>query len=196
MSAHVLQVEKLWEQYALTRSEVAQDKLLRHLAGILRKKAESWGHRWNNCKLCAADFESIFLEEAWKLCEKYNHYDDFYFYETLLLVCNRRAIDLIRTNTKTKQGAFNIQVLRLKEEAADFLADTSVNVEEDVIFNSIVTQIFKDTSLTEQERLLLLARYEYPDASLKELSNLVGLEHHEQVRRSFNRIRKKMAHYI
>lgn len=192
---YVLQVEKLWENYALTRSEIAQDKLLKHLTEILRNKARAWGRRWNNCKLSAADFESVFFEEAWKLSDSYIHYGDFYFYETLILALERRAIDVVRKQTRTKRGTFEVEIRRLKEETADYLADININVEGNVIDRCVVTQMLNDDTLTEQEQQLLLAKYEYPNASMIELARGVRLKHHEEVRRTFNRISKKMSHY-
>jgi DNA-directed RNA polymerase specialized sigma24 family protein len=192
----VRQIEKSWEKYAFTHSQESQKKLIELLENTIKSMARWWGIRWNNCKLSAADFESIFFFEAWKLCDDYNHYTEFYFYETLLLILNRRAIDLVRKNTKTKQGAFELAVRPLKEEAEDYIPDKSVDVENQVTDRIIVAQILNDSTLTDKERELLKAKYLNPDASMAELASHVGLKHHEEVRRLFKRIRLKTAHYL
>ncbi|MDQ0233028.1 hypothetical protein [Metabacillus malikii] len=196
MVDYVLQIESLWGKYAYERTEHALERLIRHLSPILKMKAHSLGNRWNNSKLSAADFESVFYETTWQLCDKYNHYGEFYFYETLLLSLERRAIDLTRAHTKTKRGAFEVDIRRLKEEAAEYLADESIDVEGSVLEGLLVTQLLNDVTLTIQERQLLQAKYEYPNASMTELAKAARLKHHEEVRRSFKRIGKKMAHYI
>ncbi|MBT2697238.1 hypothetical protein J7E79_07415 [Bacillus sp. ISL-40] len=199
MIDHVLQVEKLWERYALaldpTEKEQRLEKLLKRLSLVLKGKAKAAGAQLNNSRLSAADFESIFFEEAWKLCDSYNHYGEFYFYETFLLVLKRRSIDLIRQRTKTKQGTFELKVRQLKEEAADYLPDKQTDVEGRALDSIVVTQILNDAALTEQERQLLRAKYESPDASKAELAQAVGLKHHYEVTRIFGSINKKLASY-
>lgn len=192
---YVLQIESLWEEYAIKRSEHAQEKLLKQLSYTMKQKAKAWGYHWNNSKLSAADFESVFFEEAWKLCDKYNHYGDFYFYETLLLVLKRRAIDVIRKQTKTRKGAFEVEIGMLKEEAADYLADERIDVEGSVLDSLLITQILNDDTLTIKERRLLQVKFELPNVSMTELAKKARLNHHEEVRRSLNKIGKKVAHY-
>jgi hypothetical protein len=199
MIDYVLQIEKLWECYALAlnehEKEKAQHSLLKQLSFVLKGKARAAGAQWHNRRLSSADFESIFFEEAWKLCDDYNHYSDFYFYETFLLVLKRRGIDLVRKRTKTKQGAFELEVRRLREEAADYLADTKVNVEEETINSLVVTQIFNDKTLTEQERRLLRTKYENPNLTKAELARAAGLKHHYEVTRIFDKVKTKLAAY-
>jgi hypothetical protein len=199
MIDYVLQIEKLWERYALAlnayEKEKAQHNLLKQLSFVLKGKAKAAGAQWNNSRLSAADFESIFFEEAWKLCDTYNHYSDFYFYETFLLRLKRRGIDLVRQRTKTKQGAFELKVRRLKEEAANYLPDKQIDVEGDTLNRLVVTQILNDKTLTEQERRLLRAKYENPNATNTELAREAGLKHHYDVTRIFEKVRAKLAAY-
>ncbi|MCH6264617.1 hypothetical protein [Neobacillus citreus] len=199
MIDYVLQIEKLWERYALAfdtqEKEKAQHKLLKQLSFKLKKKARAAGAHWNNSRISAADFESIFFEAAWKLCDKYNHYGDFYFYETFLLALKRRGIDLVRSRTRTKQGTFELKVRRLREEAADYLPDKQTDVEGRTLDSLLVTQILNDETLTERERRLLRAKYENPDASKAELAQAVVLKHHYEVTRILDKVRTKLAAY-
>jgi hypothetical protein len=199
MTEHVLKIEKLWGRYALELDTIKKaqrlNSLLKELSFMLKKKAEAAGRQWHNSRLSAADFESIFFEESWKLCDNYNHYGEFYFYETLLLVLKRRGIDLVRKRTKTLRGAFELEVRRLKEEAADYIADTQTDVESSAIDSLLVTQIFNDAALTEQERRLLQAKYVNPDLSKAEVAKAAGLNHHQEVTRIFDKVRVKLAAY-
>lgn len=199
MIDYVLQIEKLWERYALELNDHEKEKalhnLLKQLSFVLKGKARAAGAQWNNSRLSAADFESIFFEAAWKLCDEYNHYSDFYFYETFLLALKRRSIDLTRHRTQTKQGAFELEARPLKEEAADYLPDKKTDVEGDTINKFLVAQILNDAELTEQERTLLRAKYENPNAANSELARAAGIKHPYEVTRIFNKVRVKLAAY-
>ncbi|GAM12110.1 hypothetical protein [Mesobacillus selenatarsenatis] len=194
---YVLQIEKLWERYALeldtAKKEQRLETLLKQLSHSIKWRAKEAGKQWNNSRLSAADSESIFFEEAWKLCDNYNHFGEFYFYETLLLVIKRRGIDLTRNRTRTQQGAFELKVRRLKEEAADYIPDTQTDVEGSSVNSLLVAQILAVPTLTEQERKLLRTKYDNPDLSKVELSSALGLKHHQEVTRLFKRLKIKLA---
>jgi hypothetical protein len=194
---YVLQIEKLWERYALeldtAKKERHLETILKMLSLTIKGKARATGARWNNSRLSAADFESIYFEEAWKLCDNYSHYGEFYFYETLLLVLKRRGIDLIRKQTTTHQGAFELKVRRLKEEAADYLPDAQVDVEGSALNSILVTRMLTVSSLTKQERELLRVKFHNPDLSKVELARAIGLKHHQEVTRLFKRLKIKLA---
>ncbi|MGD7021505.1 hypothetical protein ACQCVK_02870 [Rossellomorea vietnamensis] len=196
---YVLQIERLWEKYKLCfdNTEKAQrlNTLIKQLSLPIKRKAEALGAQWNNKRISASDFESIFYEELWKLCDTYNHYGDFYFYETLLLVLERRGTDLIRKRTRTKQGIFECEIRRLREDAADYIADPETDIEGDTINGLLAAQILNDTALTDRERSLLIAKYENPDLSKAELAGIAGLKHHQEVSRLFVKVQKKLASY-
>lgn len=191
---YILKIEKLWEEYAFTRSKQTQLRLLKTLNFTIRQKAYSWEKKWKKKRLSHADFESVFFEEAWKLCDAYNHYGDFYFYETLLLAWKRRGTDITR-KLQTKKGGFEAELLPLLPETAEYLSN-DIDIEEDVVNRHLVTQILNNESLTGKERHLLREIYKNPDASYLELAETIGLNHHEQVRRMLRQIKKKLSYIL
>jgi hypothetical protein len=190
---YILQIEKLWEDYAFDRTETNLDKLVKTLKFTVKQKAEAMERRWINKRLSMADFESVFYEELWKLCDNYNHYGEFYFYETFLVAISKRGIDVTRKLT-TRKGQFETSILPLKEETVEFIPDPRVNIEKDVINCDLVKRILTDRSLTEQEIGLLQAIYSNPETSNRELANELGFNHHEQVSRTLNKIKKKISY--
>ncbi|BCC09441.1 hypothetical protein BCM0060_p2107 (plasmid) [Bacillus cereus] len=74
----------------------------------------------------------------------YTWYQTFYFYEGLCLKLHNRGLDIVR-ELRTKQGKFDVNALLLKEETAEFIADTRVDIETDVINSDLVERILNDT---------------------------------------------------
>ncbi|HFJ9408619.1 TPA: hypothetical protein ACLBZV_001428 [Bacillus cereus] len=195
---HVLRIECLLIDYRYACygfDKEIEEQALHHLLQALDysiKKNSTWLEcNWKSKGLSQADFESVFYEEAWKLCDTYDWYSDFYFYETFLVAIKNRGINITR-KLITKKGEFERNVLPLKEESAEFIADTRVDIETKVINGDLVERILNDSSLTEQERILLQAIYNNPDTSYRKLAVAVGLNHHEQVTRLLSRIRRKL----
>ncbi|MGG0275712.1 hypothetical protein [Bacillus rhizoplanae] len=193
---YILQIEKLWERYAFERTEEALSKLVGSLKFTIEAKAGAFGNKWRNKRIDSADFESRFYIELWRMCEndKYTQYGRYYFYETFLLAIKRRTIDVIREFANDNQRAFEGSTVSLKQETQHFLA-SETDIENEVGNRQLVAQILDDASLTEQEREVLSAIYEDPDASYLKVAKAVGLTHHQQVKRILERISKKLAQY-
>jgi len=189
----ILEVEHLWEQYAFDRNEENLNKLLKKLKFSIKKKAEYWGNRWKWTKLCRDDFESAFFEATLKLCDEYTHYNEFYFYETLILVLKRKSIDVSRWLT-TKKGEFENSIQFLDEDAYEFLPDLNIDIESDLITKDLMIQILNEKTLNQQEKLLLQTMYENPYSSKRELASLSGLNHHQAVSRSQRSIKNKISY--
>lgn len=192
--AHILRIEKLWENYAWNPTDENLHRLLSSVKFTIYRKAEAWHNRWKNKRLCKDDFLSAYYETAWKLCESYSHYQEFYFYETLCLAINRRGIDLTRKLLR-KQTDFEVAAIPLLDETADYLPDKRINIENDVVINDLTGRILKDESLTMKERQLLQVIYDNPDASNREIASIAGLNHHYSVTRSLRRIKQKINHF-
>ncbi|MFI8657995.1 hypothetical protein [Priestia megaterium] len=190
---YILSIEKKWEAYAFNRTdENLMNNLLKALSYKIKVIAKYWEKNWNKQRLSASDFESVFYEAAFKLCEEYGWASEFYFYETLLLIFERRAIDLTR-KFKTQRGRFEASILPLKEEKVETFADT-VDIEREVLNRDLVTQILNNEALTMQEKKLLQEIHSNPDASYKNWAEAIGLKHHQQVIRMLQRIKRKIYH--
>lgn len=191
--AYILSVEKKWETYAFNRSdENLMNDLLKTLSYKIEMVAKYWGKNWRDKRLSSSDFESVFYEAAFKLCDEYEWSSEFYFYETLLLIFERRAIDLTR-KFKTQRGRFEADILSLKEETVETSADT-VDVEKEVLNRNVVTQVLTDEALTIQEKKLLQEIYKNPDGSYKEWAEAIGLKHHQQIIRMLQKVKRKVSH--
>ncbi|MEH7441120.1 hypothetical protein V7201_02185 [Bacillus sp. JJ1122] len=190
---YILQIERLWEEYAMNRSEFNLNRLLKQLEFTINRKAAYWGNRYK--QIPTADFISRFYEVVWEVCMEYNHYQDFYLFETVCLVIERRGIDLTR-KLKTEKGSFEKNILPLKEETADYIPDPRVNVESDVIDRDTVEQILNEDSLNTKERRLLQALYCNPELSYRDLAKVAGYNHHTEVTRSLDKIKMKINYII
>lgn len=155
-------------------------------------KARAWANKWRNKRLYEDDFASVFWEEAEKVCYGPKNFD-YLTYETIMVAMDRRAIDLTRKATLTKQGEFECSVARFNREEA--FKDQAVSIEDEVLNKLVVQQILNDPALTMEERHLLAVIYETPNLSFQELACLSGLKHHEQVRRILTRIKNKLSDY-
>ncbi|HFU7057689.1 TPA: hypothetical protein ACGN81_004772 [Bacillus cereus] len=193
---YILQIEKLWERYAFERTDEALSKLVGALKFTIGKKAEMYEKKWRNKRIGSADFESKFYIELWRICEndKYTQYGTYYFYETFLLAIKRKAIDVVREFANHRQRAFEGGAVSLKQETQHFLA-SDTDIESEVENRHLVMQVLEDTTLTAQEREVLCAIYDAPDASYSKVAKMVGLTHHQQIKRILERISKKLAQY-
>lgn len=190
----IIKVEKLYQTYAYNPTKQNEQQLLRELSFSISKKAVYWENKWKNKRLCKEDFESAFYEAAWELTTKYNYYCDFYYYETLCLVWERKAIDITR-KLKTKKGKFQTSILPLDKGSEEFISD-GTNMEEDIVNYDLVVNILNDENLTKLERQLLKTLYTNPDLSYRDIAEELGLNHHEQVRRILSKINKKLAYSL
>ncbi|WP_028400507.1 sigma-70 family RNA polymerase sigma factor [Ectobacillus panaciterrae] len=195
---YILKVEKMWETFALAfdREDREQrlEKLLIEFGFTIQTKAEALANRWNNKKIPVADFEHEFWITAWLLCEEnYNHYTEFYLYETLLLALERKSVDVVRKYTNVKRQAVNTDSLPLLTEA-DNLYPSDEDIEKQATDRILVQQLLSDETLTAQERGILETMYEHSDSSYRKIGEELGL-HHEQVKRNLERIRRKLRHY-
>ncbi|MCM3224016.1 hypothetical protein M3644_30265 [Bacillus cereus] len=194
---YILEIEKMWESYVLAdRSEYAFERLLKRLDFVIKKKSKICERKWMKMKITADEFESVFYEAIWKLCDGndenigYTSYGVYYFYETLELVLERREIDLVRKNT-TKQELFESSTVPLNKYANEFISD-EVNIEDEIIDKQFLRDMIWNPLLKKEESDLLSIIYRNPDLSYEKLGRMMGLKHHEKVRRTLKRINKKL----
>lgn len=197
MVKYILEIESLWGKYALkNRSEYAFKQLLERLNFVVRKKSKICERKWIKMNISAEEFESVFFESIWKLCDGdnenigYSSYGTYYFYEMLLLILERREIDLVRKYT-TKQSVFELSTLPLKNYAEECITD-GVNIEDQIIDKRFVQEIICNSLLESEESNLLLVIYNNSDLSYEKIAKIIGLNHHEKVRRILKRINKKL----
>ena len=69
------------------------------------------------------------------------------------------------------------------------------NLENAVVQKLLLEKIFKEPSLTDEERKLLKLMYDNPNITLDELANQMKWGYREKVRRTLKRIRMKLQKY-
>lgn len=163
------------------------------LKATIKNKALAYGTRWKSKRLSSDDFESVFWEEAWKVCDNYGG-GDYLLYETITLALERKAIDVIRKATESKQGRFERSALPLSDDFENFYPD-SIDMEGEITNKIIVEQILNDEALTPIEKRFVSTMYQNPDAPLNQLAREMGFKHHEQARRMLEGIRTKLKKY-
>lgn len=171
-----------------------EDIVFLMLKDSLQKMTNYYAWKWNNYRISAADFESAFWGESWKVISDYawrGGSGKFLLYETLVLAWNRQAIDVVKLATRTKKGMAFHTALPLSDYSDEIIPDTRVNIEEQVI-NKIMLEKFMKEVLNPKERILLQVLILDPLASLRELESIVGYSK-DTVSRTLIRIAKKLV---
>lgn len=171
--------------------------MFRVLQLTIQGVAESFGRRWANKRLSSHDFESVFWVETYKLFQKYTEegiHPDFLFFETLKLMLERRAIDVVRKATKTKKGAIHHDIDGLGENFEQTYSDSD-DIEKEVTDKMFVNVLISDGTLTDDERHLLEVMHANPGATLRELAEQTVFNHPQKVSRAMKRVRGKLAKY-
>lgn len=164
------------------------------LKTTIQMKARAYERRWKNFRLSAHDFESVFWEVTWKIIEFYHYDNPYMLVETLELAWKRRALDVIRSATRTNRGRVWHTAVPLKDRFEQFYPDP-LDMEEMVADSVVVQQIMSEAVLTTDEKKLLQAIYSNPEATNRELAELMKRPHMEYVRRTLKKIRGKLAAY-
>lgn len=184
----ILQMESALE-------ELSFEELYTALSPFIKNFATQLAYKWNSKRISQHDFESVFMEELWKL---YNKYDstktEYYFYEVLSMQLNRRKWDVTRHFTQTKQAVFenNTQSLDVLHATGKDIPSPT-NMENEVVNTLVAEQLLNDDELlSQQEKEVLQAKYERPSISYRELANELNLNHYEQARRIYKRATNKI----
>ncbi|MFF2890778.1 hypothetical protein [Paenibacillus sp. NPDC057967] len=176
------------------------------LTVTIEGKAAKYARRWKRYRLEPEDFESIFYESVWTVAFQYfdmRGWDtDFYYYETLLLVLDRRAVDYIRKMTGPAEALSRLAVLvadmsEPKSDPKRPVTKTDVQrLENEVIDRVTLADALRRADLTETERAVIVYMYTEPDVSYREIAAAIGLGHGETVRRAFGKAAGKLRTII
>lgn len=168
--------------------ELSFEELYTAISPFIKNFATQLAYKWNSKRISQHDFESLFMEELWKLYSKYDpSKNDYYFSELLAIQLNRRKIDVIRNYTNNQNQFEHTTHLLDKDLPSNF------DVENEVVNTLVAEQILNNNDLlSEQERKVLQVKYERPNVSFLELANELGLNHHEQARRIYKRATNKI----
>lgn len=179
----IYKLEKGWDDCADVRDF---GKVYKMLEKTIRGKAEYYGRKWSNKRLSQHDFESVFWETAWHIVEEYDGTGQYYLYETVTEAFKKRAGDIIRKATKTKQGRLESEALSIKEQTERYVYATSL--EKRITDKLVVDQLMPLVLPGNCD--LIFAIKQNPDASNQEIADLIGFAHREKVRRKKEKIKK------
>ncbi|MGC7870991.1 hypothetical protein ACPUYX_05595 [Desulfosporosinus sp. SYSU MS00001] len=150
------------------------DWLFELLQGLVVTKARSAAKNWGGLRIPAAEFESVFWEEALRIADSHSLDDEFLLYETLELSIKRRTVDLARKFGYSNQERFEREAASLQAMQMD-LPDWRVDVGESVTDKLFLQQLLTDPDiLLPDERELLQIRLYHPHATLRDLAVLAG----------------------
>lgn len=167
------------------------DKLYHLLRPIIHSKAKRYGRLWKWTELTAEDFCSEFWEVTWNLVEQPYKRTGYLFYDTWELAVSRRAVNLIRRATQTRQLEFENEAVRVGDRIVDMAVDHR-DMETTVINRLYVQSILTDNRLSPTDRQLLQTIYRNPDSSFQQIAQMVGLRWSQQVIRRLDGIRRRL----
>lgn len=169
------------------------DALYDELLKVIKFWSEYYYCTCYNLRLDYGDFFEVMINAAVDTTNKYSSNSDFSLFQTLQLVLKNRGIDLIRKAKANKRAIWH-KAARLPDNFDTTYAD-DFNLENAVVQKILLEKIFKDPSLTEEERKLLKLMYDDPNITLDELANRMEWGYREKVRRTLKRIRMKLQKY-
>lgn len=189
-------VEDAWYDYAADEDEKDFYRLFELLKKRIRWQAYQWEKNYRDkLRLSQSDFESIFWETAWKVCEKYDELPyDFMLFEYIRKAMESRAIDLLRKES-SRQWEFEHNVKSFEKEFEEKEYADIINIEREISDKLFIYQMINDDALTDKEKEVLKAMYYNLTLSYRDLATHTGYNHPEQVRRTIKRIDKTLSRY-
>ncbi|PEK60779.1 hypothetical protein [Bacillus pseudomycoides] len=186
----VLAVEKAWNRYAMLRLEEGEnafyimfnDYLIR---GLIKSILNKFENAWKNKQIFRDDFESVFWEKLWRVCQEHSWNDEYYLYEKIRKSLECTGYNLIKSKLRTDKRKANHQNIDLVEDLEKF--DSPFCIEGNVETKLLIEQYCNDTEVN-----LLTTYLESPYLSYRDLGRLCGINHPERVRRILNSAKRKL----
>ena len=192
--SRIRRTEAAWERYARQETDINELLDIAPIRELVERRARHYGRKWAHIRLTEADFSSLFWQDAWETATGYTWAGRYYLYEMIDLAIRSRAYKMVRAALAKKRQVWS-NALPLADGFESWFPDPNVRVEDEVIARVTVEAMFSHWSLTEQERVMLHALYQSPDASLQELADMCGLSNKVTAGRMKDRLRVKLAAY-
>lgn len=210
------QVEDAWAKYLLEclgRKERGEpepyrygyDDLAKHTDYFIGSQAKQYARRYQKIRLYEDDFEGLFRIKVADAALRYPAKEGGYFFDFLRTVIRNAAVDLIRSATTEKNKVNHLAKSLDKEITNDegfetsiiqTLPDESMNTEGMALNRVLIDEMAGDSTLTEQERQLFQYLRSYPDATLQEMADEIGVRDRKQASRIKERLSKKLQKYL
>ncbi|WP_336471307.1 sigma-70 family RNA polymerase sigma factor [Bacillus sp. FJAT-51639] len=190
----ILTLEKSWEKYARQRLEegenafrIIYDNFL--VSYIVRVTLNKFENAWKNKRIFRDDFESVFWEKLWCVCQEHSWNDEYYLYEKIKKALECAAYNLIKSKLRTDKRKANHQSIDLVASLEKF--DSSFCIEGDVITKLLIKQY-----CDELEEQLLITYLENPYLSYRKIGRLHGINHPEKVKRILDSAKGKLGKVV
>ncbi|MDC2863996.1 sigma-70 family RNA polymerase sigma factor [Bacillus sp. BP-3] len=189
----ILEVEELWESYAMQRLEEGEnafDIVLNNpgIKRILQRNLYQLDNGWKKKRIPREDFESILLEKLWTVFRDYSWAEDLFVYEHITKALKDAAYDLIKLNLKTDKRKANYNDV---EVVCTFDSYKSSSCVGDVDTKLLIQQYCND-----QEQRLLIAYLDNPGIPYAELGRMYGINHHTKVKRTIDSALHKLKQAV
>ncbi|AFQ28008.1 sigma-70 family RNA polymerase sigma factor [Bacillus thuringiensis] len=190
----VLAVEKAWDKYAMLRLEKGEDAfyiifndyLIRFL---MRSTLNKFENAWKNKRIFRDDFESIFWEKLWHVCQEHSWNDEYYLYEKIRKSLECTGCNLVKSKLTTDKRKANHQNVDLMADLEKI--DSSFRIEGDVEIKLLIKQYCSDIEVD-----LITTYLESPHLSYRDLGCLYGVNHPEKVRRTIESAKRRLREGI
>ncbi|MFB5576635.1 MULTISPECIES: sigma-70 family RNA polymerase sigma factor [Bacillus cereus group] len=186
----VLAVEKTWNKYAMLRLEKGEDAFYilfndYLIRSLMRSTLNKFENAWKNKRIFRDDFESVFWEKLWRVCQEHSWNDEYYLYEKIRKSLECTGWNLVKAKLTTDKRKANHQNVDLVEDLEKM--DSPFRIENDVEIKLLINQYCNDI-----EADLITTYIESPHLSYRDLGGLHGINHPERVRRILDSAKRKL----
>lgn len=189
----VLAVEKTWNKYALLRLEEGEDAFHiifnDYLIGwLIQSTLNKFENAWKNKRIFRDDFESVFWQKLWRVCQEHSWNDEYYLYEKIRKSLACTGYNLIKSKLRTDKRKANHQNVDLVEDLEKI--DSPFRIEGNVETRLLIEQYCNDIEVD-----LITTYIESSHLSYRDLGRLHGINHPEKVRRILNSAKMKLRDF-
>ncbi|PFN09330.1 hypothetical protein [Bacillus cereus] len=186
----VLAVENAWNKYAMLRLDEGEDAFYivfnNYLVkGLMRSILNKFESAWENKRIFRDDFESVFWEKLWHVCQEHSWNDEYYLYEKIRKSLECTGYNLVKSKLRTDKRKANHQNVDLIEDLEKI--DSPFRIEGNVETRLLIEQYCNDVEVS-----LITTYLESPHLSYRDLGRLCGINHPERVRRILNSAKRKL----
>ncbi|MEN1937780.1 sigma-70 family RNA polymerase sigma factor [Paenibacillus sp. 102] len=186
----VLAVEKTWNKYAMLRLDEGEDAFYivfnnYLIKGLMRSILNKFESAWKNKRIFRDDFESVFWEKLWRVCQEHSWNDEYYLYEKIKKALECAAYNLIKSKLRTDKRKANHQNVDLVADLEKI--DSTFRIEGNVETRLLIDQYCNDVEVS-----LITTYIESPHLSYRDLGRLHGINHPERVRRILDSAKGKL----
>lgn len=173
------------------------DDLAKETDAFVKREAQWWAKSCRKYRIYEDEFESYFRFVVCRAALRYDG-EKGTFFDYLRGAIRNAGRDLVR-EALTKKNRINHLALSLEDETVTRKVEQKYHApsaEEEALNRIIIEQMAQDDSLTDQERQLFEFLREYPDATLQEMADEIGVGSRMQASRIKDRLAKKLQKYL